>query len=60
MEIRRIVVIEEEIRREAGRAVEPPTRKVAACAVLANPLAGQPAQDDLEELVELSVEVGRC
>ena len=58
MEIRRIVVIEEETRRVAGRSVDPPTRKVAACAVLANPLAGRPAQDDLEELVELSVEVG--
>ena len=58
MDIRRIVVIDEEIQRESGRPVEPPTRRVAACAVLANPLAGRPAQDDLDEMVELSVEVG--
>lgn len=58
MELRSIVVIDQETQREAGRAVDPPTRKVAACAVLANPLAGRAAQDDLEELVDLSVEVG--
>jgi len=58
MEIRSIVVIDQETTREAGRVVDPPTRKVAACAVIANPLAGRPAQDDLDELVALSVEVG--
>jgi hypothetical protein len=58
MEIRSMVVIDQETHREAGRAVDPPTRKVAACAVLANPFAGRGAQDDLEELVALSVEVG--
>jgi Amino acid synthesis len=57
-DIRRVVVIDEETWAEAGRAVSPPTRKVAACAVLANPLAGRPAQDDLEPLMALSVEVG--
>ena len=58
MEVRRIVVIEQETRREAGRPVDPPTRQVAACAVLANPFAGRGAVDDLEPLVELSVEAG--
>jgi hypothetical protein len=51
-------VIDEETWAEAGRAVSPRTRKVAACAVLANPLAGHPAQDNLEQLITLSVEVG--
>jgi hypothetical protein len=58
MEIRQIVVIDHETWREAGRAVTPPTRKVAACAVIANPFAGKPAQDDLAAMVDLSVEVG--
>lgn len=58
MEIRNVVVIDHETHREAGRAVSPPTRKVAACAVIANPFAGRGAQDDLGELVDLSVEVG--
>lgn len=58
MDIRRIVVIDQETDREAGRVVDPPTRQVAACAVIANPLAGQVARDDLSELVDLSVEVG--
>ena len=57
-DIRRIVLIDEETWAEAGRPVSPPTRKVAACAVLANPLAGHPAQDDLEQLMALSVQVG--
>ena len=58
MEIRQIVIIDHETWREAGREVAPPTRKVAACAVIANPFAGKPAQDDLAPMVELSVEVG--
>jgi len=58
VEIRRIILIDQETHREAGRDVSPPTRKVAACAVIANPLASRPAQDDLEEMVDLSVEVG--
>lgn len=58
MEIRQLITIEHETWQEAGRAVTPPTRKVAACAVIANPLAGRPAQDDLSTLVDLSVEVG--
>src|SRR5690242_17266417 len=45
MEIRQLITIEHETWQEAGRAVAPPTRKVAACAVIANPLAGRPAQD---------------
>ena len=58
MDVRQIVVISDETWREAGRPVTPPTRKVAACAVIANPFAGRPAQDDLTPMVDLSVEVG--
>lgn len=58
MEIRRIVVIEQETHREAGRPVDPATCQVAACAVLGNPFAGRGAQDDLEPLAALSVEAG--
>lgn len=58
MEVRRIVLIEQETHRESGRAVAPPVRQVAACAVLANPFAGRGAIDDLQPLVELSVEAG--
>lgn len=59
MELRRVVLIDEETWREAGRTVEPPTRRVAACAVLVNPLAGRAARDDLNEMIELSIEAGK-
>jgi hypothetical protein len=59
MQLRTLVLIDQETIQEGGRAVEPPTRNVVACAVFRNPLAGQPARDDLSELVDLSVEVGR-
>ena len=58
MEIRQIIMIEHETCRQTGRPVDPPARKVAACAVIANPFAGRPAQDDLTTLVDLSAEVG--
>lgn len=58
MEIRQIIMIEHETCRQAGRPVDPPARKIAACAVIANPFAGRPAQDDLTTLVDLSAEVG--
>jgi hypothetical protein len=55
MDIRQIVVLDQEIRTEGGRALAEPTRRVAAAAVLRNPFANQPATDDFGELVELSV-----
>lgn len=58
MEIRQIVVVEHETWKQTGRPVDPPARKVAACAVIANPFAGRAAQDDLAALVDLSAEVG--
>lgn len=58
MEIREIHVFAQEIAQRAGRAVNPPALRVAACAVLANPEAGRPARDDFEEYVAASVTIG--
>lgn len=58
MTIRQVILIDQEVRSEAGRATAIPTRRVAACAVLTNPFAGTPAADDHGPLVDLSVEVG--
>ncbi len=57
MEIRKLVTIVEETRSEAGRAVDPPTRRAAALAVIANPFAGRYAED-LAELVQAGEELG--
>ena len=58
MDIRQIVTIDQEVRRESGRAVGNATRRVAAAAVLKNPFAGLPATDDFAELVKISAECG--
>lgn len=58
MNIRQIVLVDQEIRTEGGRAVAEPTRRVAGAAVLRNPFANQPATDDFGELVDLSVRCG--
>ncbi|BAE50283.1 amino acid synthesis family protein [Paramagnetospirillum magneticum] len=55
--IRKIVVVVEETRSEMGRPVEPPTRKAAAVAVIANPFAGT-YQEDLSELIAMGEELG--
>jgi len=57
VEVRKIVVQVEETLREAGRVVDPPTRKAVAAAVVANPLAGR-YESDLDELEALGAEVG--
>ncbi|MFO1058716.1 MAG: amino acid synthesis family protein [Dongiaceae bacterium] len=56
-EIRKLVVLVEETRREAGKSVEPPTRKAAAIAVIRNPFAGRYAED-LEALMAIGEELG--
>ena len=56
-EIRKTAVIVEETLRDAGRAVDPPTRKAAALAVIANPCAGRYVED-LGALVEIGAELG--
>ncbi|GAB3412888.1 amino acid synthesis family protein [Flindersiella endophytica] len=62
LRIRQVVLVDQEVLSERGRQVEPPTRRVAACAVLENPFAGRrPPEDDsgdLEELVALSEQAG--
>ncbi len=55
-EIRKVVIQVEETHREAGRAVDPPTRKVVAAAVVTNPYAGRYVED-LAPLYDLGAEV---
>lgn len=55
--IRKIVTVVEETREEAGRGVNPPTRRAAALAVIANPFAGKYVED-LGELMEIGEELG--
>jgi hypothetical protein len=56
-QIRKLVVQIEETRTEMGRAVNPPTRRAAAIAVIANPFAGRYVED-LEELMAVGEELG--
>jgi hypothetical protein len=57
MELRRLVLVKDVIHIEGGlRSVTPVTR-VAACAIVANPLAGR-AVDDLSELIPFGAELG--
>lgn len=56
-EIRKIAVFIEEIHQEMGRNISPPTRKAAAVAVIANPLAGK-YHEDLEPLMVIGEELG--
>lgn len=56
-EIRKIVTIVEETRTEIGRAVEPPTRRAAALAVIRNPFAGRYVED-LSDLIAIGEELG--
>ncbi len=57
MEIRKLVTIVEETRRELGRPVEPATRQAAAIAVIVNPYAGV-YDEELEELQQAGAELG--
>ena len=55
--IRKIVTILEETHQEGGQDIDPPTRKAAAIAVVANPYAGK-HQVDLEVLIDLGERLG--
>jgi hypothetical protein len=57
MDIRQIVLLDQEVRREGARTVRQPIRRVAAAAVLRNPCVGTDL-DDFSELVDLSVACG--
>jgi len=56
-DIRKIITIVDEIQREMGRPVTPPTRRAVAAAVIANPFAGRYA-DDLSALTAIGEELG--
>jgi hypothetical protein len=56
-EIRKFLVVVETTNTEMGQAINPPTRKAAALAVIANRYAGRDS-DDLSELVEIGEELG--
>lgn len=55
--IRKLVTIVDEVRREMGRPVDPPTRRAVCIAVVENPFAGAYAED-LSPLVALSEDLG--
>jgi hypothetical protein len=57
MEIRRRLLIRETVLSEGELAAIRPVTRVAACAVIRNPLAGKP-QDDLSELIPFGEELG--
>lgn len=55
--IRKIVTFVEETRAELGQAVNPPTRRAAAAAVIENPFAGK-FVEDLSDLMEIGEDLG--
>ncbi|MEX2298743.1 MAG: amino acid synthesis family protein [Dongiaceae bacterium] len=57
-DIRKIVTVLEETSRELDRTVEPPVRRAAAIAVIANPFAGRYVED-LSDLIEIGEELGK-
>jgi Amino acid synthesis len=55
--IRKLLTFVEETRTEMGQAVDPPTRRAAAVAVIENPYAGR-FVEDLSDLIEIGEELG--
>ena len=55
--IRKLVTVIEETRLEMDRAVEPPTRRAVAVAVIENPFAGRYVED-LSPLIDVGEELG--
>ena len=55
--IRKLLTIVDEVCREMDRAVEPPTRRAVALAVIENPFAGK-YQEDLSDLMAIGEELG--
>jgi hypothetical protein len=56
-DIRKIVTVLEETGRELDRQIDPPVRRAAAIAVIANPFAGRYVAD-LSALIEIGEELG--
>jgi hypothetical protein len=57
MKLRKLVVQVEEVQMEMGRAVDPPTRRAVAMAVIANPFAGRYVEQ-LDELITIGEHLG--
>jgi hypothetical protein len=57
MDIRRLLLVKDVVYAEGGLPSIRPVTRAAACAVIANPLAGR-ALDDLQELIPFGVELG--
>ena len=57
VDIRKLVVQVDETRKEMGQAIEPPTRRAVAIAVIANPYAGR-YSESLDELIAIGEELG--
>jgi len=55
--IRKIIVQVDEVLQEGGQAVNPPTRRALAMAVIANPYAGK-FSDNLDLLIDIGEELG--
>ena len=56
-QIRKLIVQVEQVHREMGREVNPPTRRALAMAVIHNPFAGQYVEQ-LDELIAIGEELG--
>jgi hypothetical protein len=57
MDIRRLLIIKDVVKAEGGLSAARPVTRVAACAVIANPLAGR-AQEDVSMLVPFGAVLG--
>ena len=57
MKLRKLVTITDEVLVEMGQPVEPPTRRAAAIAVIANPFAGR-FEADLSALTDIGATLG--
>jgi hypothetical protein len=55
--IRKMMTVTDEIHREMGREINPPTRRAAAIAVIENPFAGRYVEN-LSLLMEIGAELG--
>ena len=55
--IRKLLTIVDEVYREMDRAIEPPTRRAVALAVIENPYAGK-YQENLSDLMAIGEELG--
>lgn len=56
-DIRKLVVQVDETRKEMGQAIDPPTRRAVAIAVIANPYAGR-YSENLDALIAIGEELG--